>query len=282
MDTKTVYSGAQKNGALKIALALASVLALIYLFPVYILLINSFKGLREIYLGVLALPAKFNLVNYREALDKLDFFVSIGNSLSITVISVLLILLFTSMAAWVLVRYKTGKSKFFFMLFAAAQLIPFQCVMLPLVDLMGRMGLQNRPGLMFMYLGFGSSMSIILFHGFIKNIPLELEEASLIDGCNPFQMFFLIVMPLLRTIMVTVAIINVMWIWNDFLLPQLMINKQGWQTLPLKTYLFFGQFSRRWDLATAALILCMIPIIVFYLICQKQIIKGVTEGAVKG
>lgn len=282
MTKKQSKSKKPKNLLLKAALGTACLIALAYLFPVYILLINSFKGLREIYLGIMDFPVKLNLVNYREAIDKLDFFVSIGNSLVITIASTLIVLLFTSMAAWVLVRYKTRKSKFFFMLFAAAQLIPFQCVMLPLVDLMGRMGLQNRPGMILMYLGFGSSMSVILFHGFIKNIPLELEEAALIDGCNPFQMFFLIVLPLLKTIMVTVAIINVMWIWNDFLLPQLMINKQGWQTLPLKTYLFFGQFSRRWDLATAALILCMIPIIVFYLICQKLIIKGVTEGAVKG
>ncbi|MDR2738854.1 MAG: carbohydrate ABC transporter permease [Treponema sp.] len=282
MTKKQSKSKKPKNLLLKAALGTACLIALAYLFPVYILLINSFKGLREIYLGIMDFPVKLNLVNYREAIDKLDFFVSIGNSLVITIASTLIVLLFTSMAAWVLVRYKTRKSKFFFMLFAAAQLIPFQCVMLPLVDLMGRMGLQNRPGMILMYLGFGSSMSVILFHGFIKNIPLELEEAALIDGCNPFQMFFLIVLPLLKTIMVTVTIINVMWIWNDFLLPQLMINKQGWQTLPLKTYLFFGQFSRRWDLATAALILCMIPIIVFYLICQKLIIKGVTEGAVKG
>jgi raffinose/stachyose/melibiose transport system permease protein len=282
MKNETASKRKPKGLLLKAALGASCVIALAYLFPVYILLINSFKGLREIYLGILDLPAKLNMTNYREALDRIDFFVSIGNSLAITIAATLIILLFTSMAAWVLVRYKTGRSKFFFMLFAAAQLIPFQCVMLPLVDLMGRLGLQSRPGLVFMYLGFGSSMSVILFHGFIKNIPLELEEACLIDGCNPFQMFFLIVLPLLRTIMTTVAIINVMWIWNDFLLPQLMINKQGWQTLPLKTYLFFGQFSRRWDLATAALILCMIPIIAFYLICQKQIIKGVTEGAVKG
>lgn len=140
----------------------------------------------------------------------------------------------------------------------------------------------NRPGLILMYLGFGSSLSIILFHGFIKNVPLELEESSRIDGCNMVQTFFLIVLPLLKTIMVTVAILNVMWIWNDFLLPQLMINKPGWQTLPLKTFLFFGQFSKKWDLATAGLIMCMLPIILFYIVCQKHIVKGVTEGAVKG
>ena len=167
------------------------------------------------------------------------------------------------------------------MIFAAAQLIPFQCVMLPLVDFMDKLHLMNRPGLVFMYVGFGCSMSIVLFHGFITNVPKELEEAATIDGCNMFQTFFMIVLPLLKTILVTVAILEVMWIWNDFLLPQLVINKPGWQTLPLKTYLFFGQFTKKWDLATAGLVLCMLPIVIFYLTCQKHIVKGVTEGAVK-
>ncbi len=124
-------------------------------------------------------------------------------------------------------------------------------------------------------------MSIIMFHGFIKNIPEELEEAATLDGCNSLQLFFFIVVPMLRTVMITVAILNVMWIWNDFLLPSLIINKAGWQTLPLKIYLFFGQFSKRWDLASAGLMLCIIPIVIFYLTCQKYIVKGVTEGAIK-
>ena len=132
-----------------------------------------------------------------------------------------------------------------------------------------------------MYIGFGCSMSIVLFHGFIKNIPVELEEAATIDGCNMFQTFFLIVLPLLKGIMATVAVINVMWIWNDFLLPSLIINENGMQTLPLRTYLFFGQFTKKWDLATAALVLCMIPIVIFYLICEKHIVKGITAGVGK-
>ena len=161
-------------------------------------------------------------------------------------------------------------------------LIPFQCVMLPLVDFMSDLNLMNRPGIVFMYVGFGCSMSIVLYHGFIKNIPLELEEAATLDGCSMLRMFFSIVFPLLKTITVTVAILNVMWIWNDFLLPNLIINRAGWQTLPLKTSLFFGQFTKNWDLATAGLILCMVPIIIFYVVCQRYIVKGVTDGAVKG
>lgn len=273
-------SGKQKAGKAAMIL-LGTILALIFISPVLILLNSSFKSLQEIYLNILALPSKLSLANYITAVDKLDFVKSFFNSLGITVISTVLIVVTSAMAAWVLVRYKTKASNFLFMIFAAALLIPFQCVMLPLVDFMGDLGLMNRPGIIFMYVGFGCSMSIVLFHGFIKNVPLELEEAARLDGCNMFQTFFRVVLPLLKTIMVTVAIINVMWIWNDFLLPQLVINKPGWQTLPLKTYLFFGQFTKKWDLATAGLILCMIPIIIFYLTCQKHIVKGVTEGAVK-
>lgn len=258
------------------------VLSLLFLSPILLLLNSSFKDLKEIYLNVLALPSHLGLDNYKEAFEKLDFVRSFMNSLVITIVSTVLIVIVSSMAAWVLVRYNTRMSKFLFMLFAASMLIPFQCVMLPLVDFMSDLNLMNRPGIVFMYVGFGCSMSIVLYHGFIKNIPLELEEAATLDGCGTFRMFFSVVFPLLKTITVTVAILNVMWIWNDFLLPNLIINRAGWQTLPLKTYLFFGQFTKNWDLATAGLILCMIPIIIFYIFCQRYIVKGVTDGAVKG
>ena len=154
-------------------------------------------------------------------------------------------------------------------------------ILLPLVGFASRIGIMNPQGLIFMYMGFGSSMSIVMFHSFIKNIPEELEEAATIDGCGSFRLFFSIVIPLMRTILITVAVLNVMWIWNDYLLPSLIINKPGWQTLPLKTYLFFGQFAKRWDLASAGLIMCIIPIIIFYLCCQKYIVKGITDGAIK-
>ena len=264
-----------------ILIVIGIVLALIFVAPVLLLINRSFKSLQEIYIDILALPQKFTLNNYIQAFEQMDFLPSLVNSLLITVLSTVLILLVSSMAAWVLVRYKTRSSKVLFLVFSSALLIPFQCVMLPLVDVMSKLNLMNRPGLIFMYVGFGCSMSIVLFHGFIKNIPAELEEAATIDGCNMFQTFFTIVIPLLKGIMATVAVINVMWIWNDFLLPSLVINKNGMQTLPLRTYLFFGQYSKKWDLATAALVLCMIPIIIFYLSCQKYIVKGITAGAGK-
>lgn len=259
------------------------VLGCIFLFPIYILVLNSFKNTKGIFTDVIGFPnaATFTTENYPNAFKALEYVRSFMNSLIITVIATALILLISAMAAWVLVRYKTKTSKVIFLLFAASMLIPFQCVMLPLVGFASRIGIMNPTGLVFMYMGFGTSMAIVMFHGFIKNIPAELEEAATIDGCGSFRLFFLIVVPLMKTILVTVAVLNVMWIWNDYLLPSLIINKPGWQTLPLKTYLFFGQFAKRWDLASSGLIMCIIPIIIFYLFCQKYIVKGITDGAIK-
>ena len=262
-------------------MAVGFVLALLFVSPVFILVNSSFKSLQDIYINVLALPKQLSFQNYTKAFKEMDYVKAFMNSFAITCISTALIILISSMAAWVLVRYKTRTSKILFLMFAAVQLIPFQCVMLPLVDIMSKLHLMNRPGLVFMYMGFGCAMSIILFHGFIKNIPIELEEAAIIDGCNMVQTFINIVLPLLKGIIATVAVINVMWIWNDFLLPSLVINKNGMQTLPLRTYLFFGQFTKKWDLATASLMLCMIPIVLFYLRCQKYIVKGIPAGVGK-
>ena len=285
--TKTLVVKAgmhKKNVTLKIVYILIGIaLGILFLFPILILVLNSFKNQKGIFLNVLGSPdaGTFTPKNYPQAFQSLNYVQSFANSLVITVVSTLLILLVSSMAAWVLVRYKTKASSVIFILFAAAMLVPFQCVMLPLMSMGSALHMINRVGLVIMYVGFGTSMSIIMFHGFIKNVPEELEEAATIDGCNSVQLFFIIVVPMLKTIMITVAILNVMWIWNDYLLPSLVINKPGWQTLPLKTYLFFGQFSKRWDLASAGLMLCIIPIVVFYLFCQKYIVKGVTDGAIK-
>ena len=284
-NTLVVKAGMhKKNVTLKIVYILIGIaLGILFLFPILILVLNSFKNQKGIFLNVLGFPdaGTFTPKNYQQAFQSLNYVQSFANSLVITVVSTLLILLVSSMAAWVLVRYKTKASSVIFILFAAAMLVPFQCVMLPLMSMGSALHMINRVGLVIMYVGVGTSMSIIMFHGFIKNVPEELEEAATIDGCNSVQLFFIIVVPMLKTIMITVAILNVMWIWNDYLLPSLVINKPGWQTLPLKTYLFFGQFSKRWDLASAGLMLCIIPIVVFYLFCQKYIVKGVTDGAIK-
>ncbi len=274
----------KKNRILKqsILILVCMLLAFVFLFPIIILLFNSFKSLKEIYLSVLAFPQTLNLENYIQAFSELDYFRSIRNSLTVTITVTTANVLCCSMAAWVLVRYKTRTSTVIFTMFSVAILVPFQCVMLPLLSLMGKLHLVNMPGLMLVNLGFGSSMSIILFHGFIKNVPAELEEAAAIDGAGQVRVFFTIVTPLIRGISATVAILNVMSLWNDYLLPSLTINKKGLQTLPLKTYLFFGAYTKKWNLGSAALVMAIVPVVVFYVCCQKYIVKGVTEGAVKG
>lgn len=259
-------------------------LTVVFLFPIYILVINSFKPMKELYLNVLAFPTAetFTLDNYKKAFEQLDFLTSFANSLMITSIVTLCQIFISSMAAWVLVRRKCIMSTIVFMVITISMLIPFQCVMLPLLQMMGKLQMMNRTGLMIINMGFGTRMAVLLFHGFMNNVPQELEEAAAIDGCSSVKRFFMIVFPLLRGCIATVAILNVMALWNDYLLPSLVINKPGMQTLPLKTYMFFSEYLKRWDWGTAALVIVLIPIIIFYVFCQKYIIKGVTEGAVKG
>ena len=266
----------------------------LFISPFYILIVNAFKTKRELFGSTLTLPKEWMLDNFKVALHKLSFLwvgksfsiegifgSALFNSMFITISSTILIIIFSSMAAWILVRTKSKMSTIVFYMFIAAMLVPFQAVMLPLVAFMGRLGLQNRFGIIFMYLGFGSSFSIFLYHGFIKSIPVSLEEAARIDGCGPWKVFWKIIFPTLKPIHVTVSILNTIWIWNDFLLPQLMINKNGTQTIPLKMYLFFGGYSKQWHLAMAGLLIAVIPIIIFYFFAQKHIIEGVTAGSEK-
>ena len=256
---------------------------MIYISPIYILITNSLKTQKGFFESVISLPSKetFTIENYKDAFFKLNYFKSFFNSLYITVISVVLILLFSSMAAWVLVRTRSKISKIIFVSFSFAILIPFQSTMLPLMMVSKRLKLLNPLGLIFMYVGFGMSLSIFIIHGFIKNIPKELEEAAIIDGCSFIQLFFKIVLPLLKVVLISVAILNIIWIWNDYLLPSIVLTQAKDKTLPLMTYTFFGEYSKKWDLATAALFMCIIPIIVFYSWTQKYIISGITEGSIK-
>lgn len=172
-------------------------------------------------------------------------------------------------------------SAFLFMLFVGAMLIPFQSVMIPLISLFGKFDMLNRPGIIFMYLGFGCSLSIFLYHGVLSGIPRALDEAATIDGCNKFQVFWYIIFPMLKPITVTVAILNTIWIWNDYLLPSLVINQEGMETIPLRMFFFFGEYTKQWHLALAGLTLAIIPVIIAYFFAQREIIKGVSEGSVK-
>lgn len=263
-------------------------LLIIYMIPFYLMFINSFKSRREIFSNTTALPSEWNFSNYLSAIERMDMINAFTNSLIITTASILLIVLFSSMAAWTLARTKTKTSKIIFYIFISAMIVPFQAVMLPLVKWMGMIKIESinfsmvgtHYGLIFMYIGFGSSMSIFLYHGFINNIPLEVEEAAIIDGCNKWQIYRKIVFPLLKPITVTVMVLNGIWIWNDFLLPFLTINGKI-STIPLAMNSFFGAFSKQWELAMAALILAIIPIIIFYFFVQKYIIKGIVQGSIK-
>lgn len=282
---KTLNSYNYKLGILE---TLGWCLLIIYIVPFYLMLINSFKSRREIFDNTTGLPSKWNFSNYTDAIERMNMSSAFINSLIITALSIILIVLFSSMAAWTLARTKTKTSKVIFYLFVAAMIVPFQAVMLPLVKWIGMMHIDainfnmlgTHYGLIFMYIGFGSSMSIFLYHGFINNIPLEVEEAAIIDGCNKWQLYYKIVFPLLKPITVTVMVLNGIWIWNDFLLPFLTINGKI-NTIPLAMNNFFGAFSKQWELAMAALILAVIPIIIFYFFVQKYIIKGIVQGSIK-
>ena len=266
----------------KITLAFLGItLGLLFLSPFYIILINSFKTKKELFTSVLSFPKVFNLNNYKEAFDRLHYLNAITNSLFITIGAVIVIAIFASMAGWMLERTKSKLSNVILLLFVSSMLIPFQAIMLPLVRIMGKLGLLNMGGLIFMYLGFGAALSIFLYHGFVKGIPKELDEASMLDGCNKFQTFWYIIFPLLKPITVTVSILNIVWIWNDFLLPSLVINRPETQTLPLRTFFFFGEYTKQWHLALAGLTLTIIPVIIFYFIAQKHIIKSIAAGSIK-
>jgi len=257
-------------------------LGLIFLIPFYYVISNSLKSFAEILTNTSALPKVFQFQNYVEAFEKLNYLKVFSNSLMITVASNLVLVVFCSMAAYMLVRTKKKISNILFMTFVAAMIIPFQSIMIPLIKTTSSLGLLNSIwGIVIMYLGFGSGMTIFLYHGFIKGIPVELEEAAIIDGCTRFGVFFRIVFPLLKPITVTVIILNSLWIWNDYLLPSLVLQDPDLRTIPLATFFFFGQYTKQWDLALAALVMGILPLLIFFFAMQKHIIKGITSGAIK-
>lgn len=267
---------------------LVIVLCLFYLFPIYIILVNSFKSRSELYGNILALPESFSFQYYAKAMDKMNFTRALGNSVVVTALSILFIIILASMTAWMLVRVNNRLSRILFNIFVATMLIPFQTLMMPLMqemgwirDTLGIPVLDTLGGLIFMNIGFGASMAVFLYHGFIKSIPVSLEEAATIDGCSKFGVFWRIVFPMLKPTTVTVMILDVIWIWNDYLLPSLVLSSKANRTIPLSTFSFFGQFTIQWNMAMAGLMLTIIPVILFYFAAQKYIIKGVAAGAVK-
>jgi raffinose/stachyose/melibiose transport system permease protein len=256
-------------------------LALLFISPLY--LVNAFKGYDEVLTSTAALPKAFNFDNFVTVWEQLNFPVVFMNTAIITVVSVAGILLISSMAAHRLVRSPGKVSSIIFFLIVSAMIIPFQTMMIPLVKVASNFNMiDSIPGLVMMYFGFGVPLAVFLYHGFIKGIPVELEEAAAIDGAGPFRTFFRIVFPLLTPITVTIGILHTLWIWNDFLLPYLMLGSPEKQTISLASYIYFGQYMTQWNYALAALTLAIIPVIILYLFLQRFIIEGIAAGAVKG
>lgn len=269
------------------AYAVLLLLTAVFLAPIFIILMNSVKGNFYISDEPFSLPLgeKFvSLDNFVKGFTQSDFLQAFVNSAVITVVSVVGIVVLTSMAAWYIVRVKNRLTKTLYYAFTFSMIVPFQMVMYTVTYLAFELDLNSIPGMVFLYVGFGSGLSVFMFSGFIRSIPTEIEEAAVIDGCDPIRTFFLIVFPILRPTAITVAILNAMWVWNDYLLPYLILGSGKNRTLPVAVQMALtgGYGNKDMGALMAMLVLAIVPIIVFYLFCQKYIIRGVVAGAVKG
>lgn len=267
--------------------AFLCVLVVVFLYPIIFIFINSFKGKFFISDDPFSLPTGETFVgidNYVTGLTKTGFLGAIGWSFFITIISVALIVFFTSMTAYYITRVKGKLTNGLYFMFAFSMIVPFQMVMFTMVSLADKLKLNNPIGMCFLYLGFGAGLSVFMFSGFVKSIPLEIEEAAMIDGCNPLQNYFGVVFPILKPTAITVAILQAMWVWNDYLLPYLVIGlSTNYKTIPVVVQMLVGSNGNK-DMGAmmAMLVLAIVPIVIFYLSCQKYIIEGVVAGAVKG
>ena len=278
-------AGTKKSTNIIITVIL-SVLAALFMVPMVLVLINSFKSKLYISSEPFAFPNSETFVgfeNYLNGLKSSGFLSAFGRSLFITVASVILIVVCTSMTSWYLIRVKNKLTKGLYYAFVFSMIVPFQMVMFTMTYIVGKLNLDNVLGIVFVYLGFGAGLSVFMLSGFVKSIPLEIEEAATIDGCSPLQCFFRVVFPILKPTAITVAILNAMWIWNDYLLPYLILGTSN-KTIPVAIQIAMQGAYGDTDMGgfMAMLVLAIIPIIVFYLLCQKHIIKGVIAGAVKG
>lgn len=263
------------------------IVTVVVLFPLYFIILNSFKGKFFISKQPFELPTGklfAGITNYVNGLERTGLIQAAGWSLFITIASVAFIILFTSMTAYYLTRVKGKTTSVLYYLFVFSMVVPFQMVMFTMTDLADKFHLRNPLGMCILYLGFGAGLSVFMFAGFVKSIPIEMEEAAMIDGCTPLQTYFRVVFPILKPTAITVAILNVMWIWNDFLLPYLVIGiSTKYKTIPVVIQMLVGTNGNK-DMGAlmAMLVLSIVPIIIFYMTCQKYIIEGVVAGAVKG
>ena len=263
-----------------------SLLSIVYVMPIIIVLMNSFKKKIFISNRPFSLPDAKSFVgleNYASGMQKIDFLHSFAYSLFITVGSVAVIILCTSMCAWYITRVKSKITSGMYYLFAFSMIVPFQMVMFTLSKIADILHLGNPVGIIIVYLGFGAGLAVFMFCGFVKSIPLEIEESAMIDGCNPIQTFFLIVLPILKPTLVSVGILEAMWVWNDYLLPTLVLDIKKYKTIPMLIQYFRGSYGKvEMGPMMASIMLTVIPIVIVYLLGQKHIIKGVAAGAVKG
>ncbi len=284
---QTTVGGTKRKVTNALAMAGLIIIFIAYMFPFIMVVINSLKQKRDIIkspFSWLFTIKGLSFDNFVNAFTQMDFINAFKNSLLVTVSATVLVTLFAAMLAYYIVRHNNGISKLTFALMVASMIIPFQAIMIPLVSIYGGTLniLNHRITLIFMHTGFSMAMSVFMFHGFIKgNVPMALEEAAYIDGCTHSQTFFKIVLPLLKPIISTMVILNSLAFWNDFLLPSLVLTDKKLLTLPLSTYSFYGTYSADYGTIMAGLLLCVVPILILYVVLQKQIIGGVVAGAVK-
>ncbi len=258
--------------------------ALIYIYPVLLMIMNSLKSFREVLLNVLALPSALVLENYTYVIEKMEYFRLFLNNFVITMIGIAGIVAISSIAAYILDRRKTRYTKWLYVLIITPMLIPFQTIMITLLKTMSTIGLSGSTwGLGVQYWGFGVPMAVFIYYNFMKTVPHEIDESALIDGAPTFRAFRSIIFPLLQPVTATVIVLDVMWIWNDFLLPLLMVNGTPvTRTLVLAAYNFVGQLNTKWHYALAAMVLAILPSVLFFILLQKYIIEGVVAGSIKG
>ena len=257
--------------------------SLVAMLPIYMAVVNSFKTQGEMFQSFIALPTTLHWENYADAFNKINLLGSSLNSAIVSILGIGGIVFCASLAGYKLSRTSGRLSNLIFFMFVASMLVPFHSIMIPLTRVAKGMGVQGSTyGLALIYIGLGVNMAIFLYHGFVKSIPRELEESAQIDGCNEFQTFFQIIFPLLLPITVTIAILDFLWIWNDFLLPLLMLTDVNRYTLILSTNMLFGEYNKEWPLILSSLVLTAIPVILIYAFFQKFIMEGIAEGAVKG
>ena len=271
----------------KILAVFFTILSLAWIYPMVMILMNSFKEETTITTSTafdfVTSENSAGFANYIAALDKQGFLAAFGYSLVITITSVALILVCCSMCAWFIVRVKNRISNILYYLFVFSMVVPFQMLMFTLSNMANTLGFNTPFNICFIYLGFGAGLAVFMFAGFVKTIPLEIEEAATIDGCNPLQTFFHVVLPIMKPTYISVGILETMWVWNDYLLPYLVLDRTKYQTIPILIQYFRGGYGRvEMGPMFACIMMVIIPIVIMYLLCQRYIINGVVSGAVKG